>query len=324
MTGIFRANNPLNASILFVYGLLLKIPWFLEFFHVSDTSTVGFLYKALMKLLTPAFQSWPVLVPALVYLLLFTQALTLNFLINKRRMITKPNYLPAMSYLLITSFFPVWNQLTAPLIVNTLLLWVWSRLTNLGSGSSVKSTLFNVGFVIGICSLLYLPSFAFVLFVILSLIISRQPKITEWIMVVFGVITVWYFLFSILFITNDLYSFAIHGIAFEGWQIRWNVQQVVGMAIIGFMFLLGAYFVQEQSSKQIIQVRKRWAFVLINVLVLMIIPFLKNQEAFSDWIIVALPLAAFIGFGFYYLSVKWLRLLLHWSMVAFVLYYQYY
>jgi hypothetical protein len=36
----------------------------------------------------------------------------------------KPNYLPAMSYLLITSFFSEWNVLSAPMVVNTFLIWV--------------------------------------------------------------------------------------------------------------------------------------------------------------------------------------------------------
>ena len=37
----------------------------------------------------------------------------------------KNNYLPAMSYLLITSLFIDWNILSAPLVINTLLIWVW-------------------------------------------------------------------------------------------------------------------------------------------------------------------------------------------------------
>lgn len=324
MTGIFRANNPLNTSILFVYGLLLKIPWFLSPSTLSKNNSYGFLYNGLIDFLSPAFQSWSLLAPLIVYLLLFTQALSLNFLINKRKMMAKPNYLPAMAYLLITSFFPWWNELTGPLIVNSLLIWIWARLTNLNMTQGVKTTLFNVGLVIGICSLIYLPALTLLMIVILGLLIARPARVTEWIMVILGFLTVWYFVFAYLFLTDKLYSFYLPGFAFDGWKIAWQPKQFAGIVIIGICFLVGAYFVQSQASKQIIQVRKRWTFLLINVGILLFIPFLKNHESLSDWILACLPVSAFIAAGFFYLNSKWLRLILHWSMVAFVLYCQYY
>lgn len=324
MTGIFRANNPLNASILFVYGLLLKMPWFLSHVSAPQADTDGFLYNWIIQFLTPAFKAWPALVPVIVYILLFTQALSFNFLVNKRRLMAKPNYLPAMSYLLITSFFPVWNELAAPLIVNSILIWIWARLTNLNPAQGVKSTLFNVGFVVGICSLLYFPSIAFFAIVVLGLVIARPPRITEWVMVLFGLLTVWYFVFAILFLTDNLYSFKFPGVIFEGWRLDWNPLQFTGIVIIGVAFLLGGYFVQSQSSKQVIQVRKRWTFLFINVLLLLIVPFLKYHEGLPDWVMVILPLSAFVAAGFYYINSKLIRLVLHWGMVAYVLYCQYY
>lgn len=324
MTGIFRANNPLNASILFVYGLLLKMPWFLSHASIPSADTDGFLYNKIIHFLSPALKTWPTLIPIIVYLLLFTQALFFNYLVNKRRLMAKPNYLPAMSYLLITSFFPAWNELTAPLIVNSILIWIWARLTNLNTARGARSTLFNVGFVVGICSLLYFPAISFFVIVILGLVIARPPRITEWVMVLFGMLTVWYFVYSILFITDQLYSFQLPGITFEGWRLDWNPLQFTGMVTIAIAFLLGGYFVQAQSSKQVIQVRKRWTFLFINILLLLFVPFLKFREGLPDWVVIVLPVSAFVAAGFYYLNSKIARLVLHWTMVAFVLYCQYY
>ncbi len=324
MTGIFRANNPLNASILFVYGLLLKMPWFLSHTSIPPTGNEGFLFNWIIQLLSPVFKVWPAVVPIIVYLLLFTQALSVNYLVNKRRMMAKPNYLPAMSYLLITSFFPVWNELTASLVVNSILIWVWARLTNLSTSQGARSTLFNVGIVVGICSLLYFPAISFFAIVILGLVISRPPRVTEWIMVLFGLLTVWYFVFSILFLTDQLYSYKIPAIALESWKLNWNPLQFTGMVIIGFTFILGGYFVQAQSSKQVIQVRKRWTFLFINALMLLFVPFLKLHEGLPDWVMVTLPVSVFIAAGFYFIHSKIVRAVLHWGMVAFVLYCQYY
>src|SRR4051812_44884371 len=91
--------------------------------------TDGFLFKALLAQLSTAGKSLPAIYPLISFLLLFTQAVNFNRLVNDHRLMQKPNYLTAMAYLLITSLFTEWNVLSAPLIINTLLIWVWSSMS---------------------------------------------------------------------------------------------------------------------------------------------------------------------------------------------------
>ena len=139
MTGIFRTNNPLNTFLLFVYGILLKFAWLSHpQIPVVDQSG-GFLFNDLIHSVKPYFDQFPKSYFLVAYLLLFSQAITLNQVIISRRMMQKPDFLPAMSYLLITSFFPEWNILSAPLIVNSFLIWVWSKMSNLNSSQHPKT-----------------------------------------------------------------------------------------------------------------------------------------------------------------------------------------
>jgi hypothetical protein len=112
VTGIFRANNPLNTFLLFLYGLLLKFAWLLHpqipVIHKSN----GFLFYDIIESARPYLDAFPKSWFFMAYLLIFSQAVSLNQIITRRRMMQKPNYLPAMSYLLITSFFPEWNVLS--------------------------------------------------------------------------------------------------------------------------------------------------------------------------------------------------------------------
>lgn len=323
MTGIFRSNNPLNASILFVYGLLLKLPWLLRGHVIPLNNRDGFLYSELIKFLDPAFKVFPVLEIAIVYLLLFTQAMTLNYYANSRRMMARPNYLVAMAYLLATSFFKEWNELSAALIVTSVMIWIWGRLTSLRNDSRVKSTLFNVGFAIGICSFLYLPSLSLVILVLLAVAISRPPKVAEWLLVLLGVFTLWYLLFSYLFLSNKLYRFDLPGFAFKVPEIKWDTILYIGIGLLVFMTLTGAFFVQSESSKQVIQVRKRWTIFLLSIVLLVLMPLLDQNDGLRNWIVSVPAISMFIGAAFFYINSRWIRFILHWGMVTFVLYCQY-
>jgi hypothetical protein len=323
VTGIFRANNPLNTFLLFMYGILLKLIWFihpqLPEIHQSD----GFLFDHILLAIKPAFGSYPVGYSFITYLLLFTQAVSFNQLLNNRRLMQKPNYVPGMSYLLITSFFSEWNILSAPLVINTLLIWVWAKMSNLYNNKNAKTTLYNIGIAIGICTFFYFPALAFSLLIIFALLITRPPKIAEWIIPVIGIITPWYFLFSWLFLTDKLYSFHVPGFEISYPLFAQNNIQYAGMILILILAITGGFFVQSFSSKQIVQVRKSWSLLLLYLIIALFIPFINNSHNFEYWILAVVPVSAFVACAFYYPRIRWIPRVIHWILVGFVIYLEY-
>lgn len=324
MTGIFRANNPLNSFLLFIYGILLKFTWFLHPQVPVVQKSNGFLFNNLLTWIKPYFDSYPASYFVITYLFLFTQAVSFNQLIIRRRLMQKPNYLPAMSYLLVTSFFNEWNILSAPLIINTFIIWVWAKMSNLNNNQHPKSTLYNVGIAIGICAFLYLPSFAFAILIIFSLIILRPPKAAEWFIIIIGILTPWYFLASWLFLTNNLYSFHLSGFGILNLSHPPINIEMAGIALILLLTLIGGFFVQSASSKQIVQVRKNWGLMLLYLVVALAIPFMNGIHQIEYWLLSMIPVSAFVSCAFYYPRVKWISAVLHWIMVGFVLYVEYF
>lgn len=324
MTGIFRTNNPLNSFLLFIYGILLKFVWF---FHPSIPviqKSNGFLFNEILNSISPYFDAYPTSYFLVTYLFLFTQAVSFNQLITRRRLMQKPNYLPAMSYLLVTSFFSEWNILSAPLIINTFIIWVWAKMSNLNNNQHPKSTLYNVGIAIGICTFFYLPSFAFAILVIFSLIILRRPKAAEFFITFIGILTPWYFLASWLFFTNNLYSFRFSGLGGFYPPFRPINSELAGIILILLLTIIGGLLVQSFSSKQVVQVRKNWGLMLLYLIVALAIPFLDRTHQIGNALIAMIPVSAFIGWVFYYPRIKWIPAILHWLMVGFVLYVEYF
>ena len=72
-------------------------------------------------------------------------------------MMSRPNYLPGMAYLLITSFFPEWNYFSAPLLINTLLIFVLGWLFKMYNHPKAKGIVFNTGLAMSISSFIFFP-----------------------------------------------------------------------------------------------------------------------------------------------------------------------
>src|SRR5690606_11040631 len=103
------------------------------------------------------------------------------------------------------SFFTEWSVFSAPLLVNSLLLLVWSMMTGLYNSNHPKSLVFNIGLLVGLSSFIFFPALAFILLVFFAMLVTRPFHFTEWLIAIFGIVTPYYFLFIGLFL-------------FDGWD----------------------------------------------------------------------------------------------------------
>jgi len=319
LTGIFKANNVYNAFLLFVYGLLLKIPIFLRPVVPHTQQTDGFLYRGLLGWLELFGKSLPVIYPVICYLLLYTQAITFNRLSNELRLMQKPNYLAGMSYLLVTSLFSEWNSLSAPLIINTLLIWVWARMASLNTNPNPRTTLFNIGMAIGLSTFFYFPSIAFSALIIFGLALTRPFKLAEWMTALLGIITPYYFLLAWVFLTDKWKGYRFPGFTISSPRFNQTNWSYIAILVVVLFSILGFFYIQQNFRRQLIQVRKSWNLVLLYLLVAIFVPFVNATHTFEYWILCAVPLSAYMGAAFFYPDKKIFPQLVHWLMVAFVI-----
>ena len=285
----------------------------------------GILFKAILKFLEPTGKSFPSLYPVLAFFLLLLQAIILTRFINNQRMMSKPTNFPGMAYLLITSLFPEWNYFSAPLLVNTILLFVLSGLFNIYNQQNAKGAIFNIGLGLGVASFLFFPSLTFIIWILLALAVMRPFRLNEWVLCLVGITTPFYF-YAIYLIVTGQWSW---GQLWPYFSIRLPyVQQSAWMAGSAFLlavpFLMGGYYVQDNLRRVLIQVRKGWSLLLLYLLGAIFVPFVNNTNTLENWVMVAIPFAAFHACTYLYSTVKILPFLLFWVTVAFILGYQYY
>jgi len=285
----------------------------------------GIFFHGILKFLESTGKTTPVIYPILAFILLFTQAITLTRLINNFRLMNRPNYLAAMSYLLITSFFAEWNYFSASLLINSLLIFVLGWLFKIYNHPRGKGIIFNVGLTIGISSFIFFPSIVFVIWVLFALMVMRPFRINEWLLCLLGVTSPYYFYAVYLFLSNQWHwAKLIPYLTVSTPSLQQSIWLAVSALLLMVPFLTGGYFVQDNLRRLLIQVRKAWSILLIYLLVAISVPFVNTSNTFENWVMAAVPFSAFHACTYFYPARKLFPLILFWVSVAFVLFYQYY
>jgi hypothetical protein len=324
VVGIFKQKSSVNSLLLLIYGLVLKFPLFLRPPNGPLRQEEDhFLYIWLCDFIAPA--NLPDLVFSLItFLLLYSQAMLFNRIFNVQRMLGNPNYLPAMAYMLITSLFPEWNQFSAPLLVNSLMILVFYRLINIQNAQRAGAAIFNVGLIMGVVTLLYQPAVIFILLMLIALFIMRAFRIREWLINLLGVTMPYYFLILLLYLTNQWdWKKLQPEITFGLPAMPATLELTISLILLILPFIIGGFLVNANLNKMFIQVRKGWSLLLLFLIVSTLIILVNGGSNYVNWLLCAVPLTAFHAATYYFPPGRIFPLLLHWILFFYAIYVNY-
>ncbi len=320
MIGTFKQKNPGNALLLLVYALVLKFSMFLHPVIPTIQEGDNYLYRFVLNTLQSFFNAPAFVFQLITFILLFTQATLFNRICNYQKILPKPNFLPGMCYILITSLLPSWNHFSAPLLINSIMIWVWYKMITLYNNEHASSSIFNIGILTGIVTLLYIPAVAFLLLLFFALIVMRPFRIREWLMGILGFTFPYYFLFIILFISNKWsWNDILPKIAITIPSLPSSIWISVGMALLVIPFIIGGFFIQTNLNKILIQVRKSWGLLLMFLITSVIIILINHVNSYENWIVVVIPFAAFHAAAYFYSTDRILTSILHWFTFIFAM-----
>jgi len=313
VVGIFRQKNTTNALVLLVYALVLKFSIFLHpylpILHKED----NYLYRFILQLINSLFNQSPLPFGILTFLILFMQATLFNGICNYHKLLPKPNYLPGMAYILISSLLPDWNHFSAPLLINSIMIWCIYRMASLYNTQKPVASIFNIGLLAGVATLLYIPAVAFLILIFFALIIMRPFRIQEWLIGLLGFTSPYYFLLFFLYFSNQLnWKNVLPRITLTFPALPNSIWTTLGLFLLVVPFIIGGYFVQNNLNKMLIHVRKTWSLLLIFLMVAVIVILINKANSYENWIVTVVPFAAFHAAAYYFPSKKTFPLLLHW------------
>ena len=325
MIGIFRQKNPGNALILLVYALVLKFSLFIHPVAPALHPEDNYLYRVILRGLDKVFGHTPLVYSILSFLILFSQATLFNRICNHNKLLPKPNYLPGMSYIIITSLLPDWGHFSAPLLINSIMIWIYYRMIDLYNSHRPLSSIFGIGIWTGVVSLLYIPAMAFLLLVLFGLITMRPFRIREWLVGLLGFTCPYYFLFLVLYLTSHWeWEKVVPHIVFTLPAMPTSIWTTLGMFWLVLPFIAGGYFAQKNLSKMLIQIRKSWSLLLLYLVVAVVIILINRADSYENWIVMAVPFAGFHAAAYYYPQRTTGPLILHWLIVTYIIAFNYF
>ena len=299
MLHLFRNYNPFTVLIVIIAALLMKLQALLHpVMPVAMPDHI--LFSRLVRLLNLGFRNSAFAFTLLAVALLIVQALYINYITVRHKMFAKNSYLPAFTYLLLTSVNPAFNYFSEPLLINFFTLIAVNIMLTFSQTTQPRKQIFNAGFAICVPVLLQFPAVGFLLLFLLALVFLRTFNAGEWVVGIMGYLTPLYFFVGILFLTDSLSVFPeVFQIGFSVPRRLANPLYMTGTIIgLGILLAIGSISIQQQITKMTIYIRRAWGLAYTYLVVSFGIAFITVSSVNAEWLVIAPALSLIISQSF--------------------------
>ncbi|MES2112090.1 MAG: DUF6427 family protein [Bacteroidota bacterium] len=326
MVSFFKALNPLNilwlAVILFLSraGFLLNAPAKTEF---AFSEPVARLLLAPGDYLNAAPTSYSIL---LASVFVFIQAILLNHLVNHFNLLGKPTFLPALMYVTVSGLFKPFLVLSPPLLCNFLVIWMLFKLFKLYKSNDAKSSAYDLGMMVAVGSVIYLPFIYFFLAVWIALFLFRPSNWREIVAGIIGYATIFFFLAVYYYMNDSIKQFSDIwlplGTKFPD-SINIHYYNYLVLVPVIAVLVLCFFKLQQNFFKSYVQVRKSFQLLFIIFLIAGLSFYVKTPFNLNHFLLCTVPCAVFFAYYFLYAKNRWFYESLYLLLLISVIYFQF-
>ncbi len=299
MLSFFKSNNP---GVVVFYLFYLAAFRLVFFFTSPDLSFIQIYHEPLSSFLIGGFAADIFLTPwvstSVAALLVFVQSLFVNRIINEQRMTAKKNFLAGLLFIMLTSFFTQGLVLSPALIALTFIIIACETAFRLIKKEKMYGDIFDIGFLVSLASFFYFPAIALLFFSLACLINLRSFNYREYVVLLLGLATPFFLLFTYYYWNDDLPQMLISVTNHyeRGWFLNFNPHNIewmqIGVILALSVVLLG--LVPGVVYASLIQVRKFVAILMFLLLLISASFFLQQQVSLSHLVWLAFPLSIFL------------------------------
>ncbi|HEY8781962.1 MAG TPA: DUF6427 family protein [Mucilaginibacter sp.] len=325
MINFFKTLNPLNILWLAIILFALRAGYL---FHAPDKLNFAFI-RLFTHLLLPVswqFELSPAFNVLIAGLLVFIQALLLNHLVNDYNLLGKPTFLPALMYVTISGLFTPFLVLSPPLVCNFLLIWMLFKLFAFYKGKDAKSTAYDLGMIVALGSLIYLPFIYFFLAIWIALIIFKPFNWREWVAGIMGYGTIFFFLAVYYYLSDSLEHFYTIWLPLAArFPVSVNINYYNYLILIPVIVVLVLCFfkLQQNFFRSYVQVRKSFQLLFAVFLLAALTFYVKAAFQLDHFLLCAVPATVFFSYYFLYAKRRWFYEALFGLMLIGIVYFQF-
>ncbi len=286
------------VPVLFLIALALKFSFISSPLLPMPPSSGGLLEKWIY------FGWWKVLNPTLLaiftILIIFLSGLYLNFLLNNKRMFPKNHLLTALTFVIFTSIFPGLQHMHPGIIMMPVLLLLFHYLSMLYNTAHPRTTVVNIGLIVGTGTLLYHPFWWMLPCCFWGLALMRTFKLNEWVLLLVSFTVPGYIVLAYEYLTNQWNPMA-------HWPV-WNPQTQwpsflneywVAAILLALIWVISGFSQwQVASRRMLIQTRKNWYVLILFGIFTLPILFFPKDNLYEGLSLLLLPVSAIASNAF--------------------------
>ncbi|WP_025142181.1 DUF6427 family protein [Pedobacter jeongneungensis] len=307
MINQFRKLSPINLVFLLAYTFFLRIAIFNE---THDTLNFDFLEPFARLLINIDLDN--AFAPStnifIAGILVYIQALIFNRIVNNHNLLGKPSFLQGLMFITGTSLFMPFMILSPALICNFLLIWIIDKFLKLGKSANSINTVFDIGMIIAIGTLVYFPFMVMLLMIFLALLLFRSFNWREWVAGLIGFITVFFFLAVFYYWNDNLSSF------YQIWEplgnkfpsvFKINYNDYLVLIPVAVIIILASLQLRENFFRSFISTRKSFQLLFFMFIVSAASFYLKPDFRTWHFLLCVPPGAVLLAYYFSNAKKRW-------------------
>lgn len=273
---IFKSNKSVVGALIV---LLTAVLWFPGFLSDMEFSVIEFFPKWLGVLLG--------------LILIGVQAIFLNYIINSNKLLKSSSFLVALFFVLLSSAGFSNLDFNTLIIANTFVLLQLHQLFKLYNQQNANSTIFNLGFFVGIGTILYHPLALLFVLAIIGIAYVRTPNVKDFILLIIGVSVPLIYLAAYFFMTNELEGFyeSINHIDLN--MVEEESKYFFTYTAI-IIFVISFFSLLSSINRSVVKTRKLYVMIIL-LFIFTASTFLLNYNLKNLYIVLTIPVAVIIG-----------------------------
>jgi hypothetical protein len=191
----------------------------------------------------------------------------------------------------------------------------------------VGSVMYDLGMLVALGTLLYFPFIAMLPLMWVSLFIFRPFYWREWVAVIIGYLTIFFFLGVYYYLNDSLDQF------YEIWlplvskfPTEYNLNSSDSLVLIPsvLILMLGFLLIQKSFFRSVVQLRKSFQLIFIMFILSLASFYLKSELVLYHFLLCVPSAAVIMAYYFVYASRKWIYESLYLMLFGSIIYFQFF
>jgi hypothetical protein len=287
---IFKSNKSIVGVLVVILSVVLWIPGFF-ISHETILATPIVSFSGVDFLFTPRWLN-----VLLTTLLIGGQAVYVNYIASVNKLFKSNSFLAALFYVLLNGAGLVLFSLNLILIVNTFVLLLLHQLFKLYNLQQAATTLFNIGFFVGLATVFYNPLIVLLPLAIYGIAYIRTPKGKDFLILLIGLLVPFTYWTTYLYLTNQLITTIDNYVLFHIDKVDKVV--TTNYYFLGFVSLLSILAVLNlilTIGRNVVKTRKLLMMVLLLLGVCSVTYLFSTQDYRVTYLILTVPLAILLA-----------------------------